>query len=84
MVTEHFGIANGNDSTGHAIKQRLDVIIALLLRLIESDGEALSAKEQILALSNLGLRPVEIAGILGKKTTYINKELSGLRKKRGR
>jgi hypothetical protein len=84
MVTGHFGETKDDNSARNAIRQRLDVIIALLLRLIESDGEALSAKEQILALSNLGLRPVEIAGILGKKTTYINKELSGLRRTRGR
>jgi len=84
MVTHDFEMSSLGSETGLAIRQRLDVIIALLLRLIESDGAALSAKEQILMLSNLGLRPVEIAGILGKKTGYINKELSGLRKKGGR
>ncbi len=84
MVTHDFGMAGDNGAAGRAIKQRLDVIIALLLRLIESNGEALSARGQILTLSNLGLRPVEIAGILGKTTGYVNKELSGIRKRGGR
>jgi DNA-binding CsgD family transcriptional regulator len=84
MVTHDFETRNPKDAAGWAIKQRLDIIIALLLRLIERDRETLSAREQILMLSNLGLRPVEIAGILGKKTSYINKELSGLRKKGGK
>ncbi len=64
------------------VSRRLDVVIALLLRLIEGDDGMLSTREQISTLSSLGLRPVEIAEILGKKTTYINKELSGLRKGR--
>jgi DNA-binding CsgD family transcriptional regulator len=71
------------DEFGPQIVKRLDVTIALLLRLVGSDGHSLSTREQISALSRLGLRPVEIAGILGKSGTYVNKELSGLRKKGG-
>lgn len=38
-------------------------------------------KQQIETLNGLGLRPIEIAEILGKTSTHINKELSGLRKR---
>ena len=56
----------------------LRVIIALLLR---RDGEqALTLKQQIEALNRLGVRPAEIAEILGRSSTHINKELSGIRK----
>ena len=55
----------------------LKVIIAVLIR---SGENPMPLKQQIETLSNLGLRPVEIAEILGKTSTHINKELSGLRK----
>jgi hypothetical protein len=61
----------------------LKVIIAVLIR----GGERqMPIKQQIETLSTLGLRPVEIAEILGKTSTHINKELSGIRKqtKRGK
>lgn len=55
----------------------LRVIIAVLIR----GGEnPMPLRQQIETLSGLGLRPVEIAEILGKTSTHINKELSGLRK----
>lgn len=55
----------------------LKVIIAVLIR----GGEnPMPLKQQISTLNGLGLRPVEIAEILGKTSTHINKELSGLRK----
>ena len=55
----------------------LKVIIAILIR----GGEnPMSLKQQIEILSSLSLRPVEIAEILGKTSSHINKELSGLRK----
>ena len=56
----------------------LKVVIAVLIR----GGEnPMPLKQQIETLNGLGLRPVEIAAILGKTSTHINKELSGLRKK---
>jgi hypothetical protein len=55
----------------------LKVIIAVLIRGGENPTPL---KQQIETLNSLGLRPVEIAEILGKKSTHINKELSGLRK----
>lgn len=84
FITLDFGDQSVTDTIGQAITRRLDVVIALLLRLIQSDDRMLSTREQIFILSSLGLRPVEIAHILGKKTTYINKELSGLRKAGGK
>lgn len=60
----------------------LKVIIALMLR--PKDERALSLKQQIEALYGLGIRPAEIAEILGKTSGHINKELSvsGIRKRR--
>lgn len=58
----------------------LKVIVALLLK--RREKEPLSLKQQIEILSDLGLKPIEIAEILGRANTYINKELSGLRKSR--
>jgi hypothetical protein len=37
-------------------------------------------KRQIAMLNGVGLRPSEIAEILGKTSTHVNKELSGLRR----
>lgn len=56
----------------------LRVMIALLLR---RDGEqTLTLKQQIEALHRLNIRPTEIAQILGRTPTHVNKELTGLRK----
>lgn len=58
----------------------LQVIIALLLR--RKDEQQQSLKQQIEILSDLKLRPSEIAAILGRSSTHVNKELTGLRKAR--
>ncbi len=58
----------------------LRVIIALLLR--RKDEKTLTLRQQIEILSDLGIKPAEIAEILGRTNTYINKELSGIRKGR--
>jgi hypothetical protein len=59
----------------------LKVIIALMLR--PKDEQPTSLKEQIEVLYSLGIRPTEIAEILGRTDGHINKELSvsGIRKK---
>ena len=59
----------------------LKVIIAVLIR---GGEKQMPLKQQIETLSSLGLRPVEIAEILGKTGTHINKELSGIRKQTNR
>jgi hypothetical protein len=62
------------------IIKRLDIIISLLLQAGERSGKKLTLRDQISLLSDLGVRPVEIASILGKKPTFVNKELSIVRK----
>lgn len=58
----------------------LRVIVALLLR--RKDEKTLTLRQQIEILSDLGIKPAEIAEILGRTNTYINKELSSIRKSR--
>jgi hypothetical protein len=58
----------------------LKVIVALLLR--RKEERVLTLRQQIEVLDDFGLKPAEIAGILGRTNTYINKELSGIRKSR--
>lgn len=60
----------------------LKVVVALMLR--PADDRPTSLKEQIQVLYGLGMRPTEIAEILGRTSTHINKELSasGIRKKK--
>jgi hypothetical protein len=58
----------------------LRVIVALLLR--RRDEQTLTLRQQIEILNDLGIKPVEIAEILGRNNTYINKELSVIRKSR--
>jgi DNA-directed RNA polymerase specialized sigma24 family protein len=68
-----------DDSTNSLLR----VIVALLLR--RKDEQLLPLKQQVQILDDLGLRPTEIAKILGRSSTYVNKELVGIRKssKRG-
>jgi hypothetical protein len=56
----------------------LKVMIALMLRGKEDITPTL--RQQIKTLSELGIKPVEIAEILGRSSTYVNKELAGIRK----
>lgn len=68
------------DEPSTSTNKLLGVIIALFLRLGQ-DGPP-SLKKQIETLSDLGLRPSEIASILGRTSTHVNKELTGIRKGR--
>jgi hypothetical protein len=58
----------------------LRVIVALLVK--RKDHDTLTLKQQIEVLNDLGLKPLEIAEILGRSNIYVNKELSELRKGR--
>ena len=62
------------------VNQKLGVVIALLLRLVGNQPEDLPVKQQIKLLSELGLRPRDIASILGRTQTHVNKELVRIRK----
>ncbi len=53
------------------VVRRLDAIISLL-----SQVEGRTVRQSILALSNAGLRPFEIARILGKEKATVRGELS--------
>lgn len=61
--------------------QLLKVIIAILVR---GGPQPMSLKQQIEILSDAGMRPKDIADLLGKTGTHVNKELSGIRKQKGR
>lgn len=67
-------------NTPESTNRLLRVIVALLLR--RKDEQTLTLRQQIEILSDLGIKPTEIAEILGRTNTYINKELSGIRKNR--
>ncbi len=77
------GIGRGNAAATRSTESTnrlLRVMIALLLR---RDGEqALTVKQQIETLHRLNVRSTEIAQILGRTPTHVNKELTGLRKAR--
>lgn len=62
------------------ISQRLGVVIALLLKAAPVSGDRPSLRDQVQTLSELGMRPKDIAEILGRTQTYVTKELAGLRK----
>jgi len=66
------------------LNKRLGVMISLLLRLIPQGAPSISLKEQVKILSDIGMRPRDIAEILGRTATHINKELVGLRKERNK
>jgi hypothetical protein len=60
----------------------LKVIIALMLR--PKDDRPMLLRQQIEVLYGLHLRPTEIAEILGRTATHVNKELSvsGIRRRK--
>lgn len=69
-----------DNNTLESTNKLLRVIVALLLK--RKDTDTLTLRQQIEILNDLGLKPLEIAEILGRSNIYINKELSGLRKSR--
>lgn len=62
------------------LNKKLEVVIAILLRSVSSDNIVLPLKEQIAILEGLGVRPVDIAAIVGKTSGHINKELVAIRR----
>lgn len=63
-----------------AIGRKLDVIINLLFKSIEEESGEVPASKKIVTLSSFGLRPSEIAKIVGKSENYVNVQLSLSRK----
>jgi len=64
------------------LNQKIDVVAALLLRLVPRNIDGLSLKEQIKLLDGLNIRPIEIAKIVGKSQGHINKELVAIRREK--
>ena len=73
---------NRDDEGATSTNRLLGVIIALLLRQGQNDPPSL--RQQVETLDDLGMRPSEIASILGRSSTYVNKELSSIRKTKQR
>ena len=71
---------NMDKSALESTNEILRVIVALLLR--RKVDRSLTLRQQIETLDDLGIKPAEIAEILSRTNTYINKELSGIRKDR--
>jgi hypothetical protein len=69
-----------DDGSLSGLNKSMEVVIALLLRGLSKDARSLPLKEQIAILDGLGVRPVSIARIVGKKANYVNKELVSIRK----
>lgn len=64
-----------------SINRKLQVIVNVLLQQPLREGRARTLRDQIKLLHDSGLKPNEIARMLGKTDSYINKELTGLRKR---
>jgi len=63
-----------------AINERLGIVIAILLKMLQKGKDGISLRDQVHLLSDVGVRPKEIAEILGRSQTYVTKELASLRK----
>lgn len=59
---------------------RLDALINVLLETAGKNGTPAPMVERIRILHESGMRPVDIAKVLGKKMSYITKELSRIKK----
>ena len=57
------------------INRNLEVIVGLLIRSTQG-ADAASLRDRIVLLDGLGMRPKDIARVLGKSPTHISKELS--------
>jgi len=62
------------------LTKRLDAIINVLLETARPDGKQLSVMDRVRILNDAGLRPIDIARILGITLTHVNVNLHTLRK----
>ena len=72
------------DNDTWQLAKRLDAIINILLVTSRIDGKPLSVAKRIEILHASGLRPVEIARILGKSLTNISVQLNLMKKAKSR
>lgn len=56
--------------------KRLDVVISIMLNMVTVGNRPLNMRQKILFLKDLGLRPIEIAKMLGRSVNYVTKEIS--------
>jgi hypothetical protein len=61
--------------------KRVDVLISILFDTSNPEGKGIPMSKRIKILDSCGLRPVEIADILGRTQSYVNTELTRIRKK---
>lgn len=57
------------------INRNLEVVVGLLLRSLPG-SEAASLRDRVRMLDGMGMRPKDIARVLGKSANHINEELS--------
>ncbi len=60
------------------LDRKLGVVISLLLRLLPKEPNGITLREQVDILRGLGVRPKDIADILGKTRSYVTKEIASL------
>ena len=70
-----------DDKLIESLLKRLDVLINLALKR-EMANNALTARDAIGFLNNLGFTDTEIANILGRSRSYISSELTVIRKRK--
>ena len=63
-----------SDSTDSETNKLLRAIIALLVK--DKAAEARTMREQIKLLADVGLKPKEIAAVVGRTRVYVTKELN--------
>jgi hypothetical protein len=68
------------DKASQEIIRRLDVLIGVLLETGGKNGTPVPMGTRIRILSQMGMRPTQISKILGRKLSYVTKELFRLRK----
>jgi hypothetical protein len=66
------------------IEKLLAVIVSLLLDMISEEDEELTIRNKVRKLHNLGMRPVDIATIIGRTQTHVNKELVTIKRPKKR
>lgn len=62
------------------LNKKMEVMIAVLLKMVPKDNLGISLKDQIKLLDSLHIRPSEIAEIIGRTQSYVSKELVYIRK----
>jgi DNA-binding MarR family transcriptional regulator len=76
-------LANKKDTPDkriHEVLRRMDALMGILLETGGKNGTPVPMVTRIRILSQTGMRPIEISKILGKKPSYVTKELARLRK----